>query len=688
MSSKWTSLPVEFWGIMSDFLFAHELCWLWLSGSKQLQYRLEMGVTRFHHLPAPGRRYQWPALISRFLNLKTAEIESLLPLLKVHLYQDVKIQDIPKSITSLKLVYANGFFGLLQPPPTGHIWANLLLPLHDISDLFPKLAHLEVNSAIALHKSQTTPEFWAPLLSLPLTTLNLTGTIYLTAKHLKLMSPTITTLALSVKDKSQLSFSSHLVDLSIRLSVDLDLSILPQSLKKLNLSCKKEYNIQLGTWPRQLENLRIEHMGLSLAQADIKALPTTLNKLQLIVKQLEVRALQVLPPKLKILWINWPWVYSRATAQDWAQFDPKSLPRGLGPESIFVPWDKIPIESLASFPPAVSGFHIELGSDPVLSLSAAAVADRFKTASLKGPAIPHPWAFKNLVELRCVAEPVHLYFILPQLPLVEILFLRGYMDDPSAALNRIVSPHLTKVTVNCHPLSLCKWSSPVLQKIQSLEMSCFQTKGGKFVWKEFLAGQSGLNIDLDETQMSEITGMMSSKWKEPEKSVAYVKESKRADEPHTMFINWMRFARFLPRGLTSFDISHCEYIKEKKSGAHHLRCEWPLELRELNAPIPTELWSTLPARLSMFCTNLKKLKSSKLAKFLPLLPKSLANIFVSIASPVDGLDTIDYSQLFEERPNLTDLYLNNISRTPFSPPTREEAIATTFGHSPHDPKSQ
>lgn len=147
------TLPQSMLGILlSDHSCSPMFLRLWLTGDKNLQARLEGGITSIHLTNAARHPVCYPQLIARLRNLRSMSLESNYSLVKGDEDYTQLITSLPRSLETLRLITGDPYSPLTdfqgmfaakgsQPPPTRIL---------DLKELFPSLKtlHIQFDSEI------------------------------------------------------------------------------------------------------------------------------------------------------------------------------------------------------------------------------------------------------------------------------------------------------------------------------------------------------------------------------------------------------------------------------------------------------------------------------------------------------------------------------------------------------------
>jgi hypothetical protein len=189
MSTKLENLDSDCFSQIIEFLSSSFIARLYFCGSRGLFSKLSRSVTDFKFHPSPRKRHDFPKIVSCFSALRSLELiippiwnATNLALVMGRLH-NVDLTLIPGSVTSLKLDFFNAWLCLLDIPKKDDGYDIYASSLKDLPSMFPHLRSLILTAPsanqILIQSPTLTPwarhslNFWMPLYSLPLTTLEL-----------------------------------------------------------------------------------------------------------------------------------------------------------------------------------------------------------------------------------------------------------------------------------------------------------------------------------------------------------------------------------------------------------------------------------------------------------------------------------------------------------------------------------
>lgn len=269
------------------FLDAYSLGRLLLCGDSTLNHTLAQHTESFVLPFSSKMQFSWPNLISRLTNLKHVRIGDPLRYYQPFL-PDVDIRQLPPTLTSLHLCYANAHISLLAHPSTIDILEiNDPKPL-PLAQLFPNLQSLKVANAYnAVRLEIRVSRLLRELSTLRLHTLCLCP---FTVRHedIALLPSTLTHLELLPADFEETQMQNcpplppHLKALYFtRFPTPAILnSGLPETLQKLHIRAPWS-RLNFSTLPQSLTDFTLILEMAPLSQTDFDQFPQSLTRLRM-----------------------------------------------------------------------------------------------------------------------------------------------------------------------------------------------------------------------------------------------------------------------------------------------------------------------------------------------------------------------------------------------------------------------
>jgi hypothetical protein len=311
MAKKMDELSLDALNAISDFVDGYGLAKLWMIGSKSLHNKLRRAITTFQLIYESRERLHWPKVISCFSSLEHFYIGTNDHELPPYI-TGVHLQDIPSSVRSIELNFANGLLSLLSPPSTIRPVYSDGLSMIDLSIMFPRLENITWKNGYADLRHYEMGNFGNQLVRLPLTELDLCNLSSIPLMPtLKLLPHSLLTLKLELHHLGEEiidfpNFPPHLTSLHIIFSLSESqdnvvkiINNLPQTLGTLEMTLNLP-DMKIS-WPPTLTSLVLHSQSSRWNTKMSEEVPGTLTSLCFKGESFDPASIRKLPPSLTSL---------------------------------------------------------------------------------------------------------------------------------------------------------------------------------------------------------------------------------------------------------------------------------------------------------------------------------------------------------------------------------------------------